>query len=305
MTGSGSPSLRDQLVPWEHHTGDGFAVRGWHSPPSGRPVIHFIHGNGMCGLVYEAMLSRLARDYDLFLSDVQGHGNSDHGGAFRGWNRTAEICLDAWQQFAPLWKGVPVVGMGHSFGGVMIALMMGQRADIFDQGVLLDPVLFPPAMLRSMALLQLLGLSRRTPMARQAARRRDHWPDRDSAFKGLRGRGIFRGWQDRCLQSYVTHALRDDTDGVTLRCRPEREAEIFGSSPRRLWGTLGRVSAPVLMLHGADSYPFVSDAARRLPGVMPGIAVERMPGGHCFMQQDPESAAERVLAALPSRHRAA
>lgn len=301
MIGASSQPLCGQLVPWEHHTSEGFTVRGWHSPPSGRPVIHFIHGNGLCGLVYEAMLTRLSRDYDLFLSDIQGHGHSDHGGAFRGWNRTATLCLEAWQQFAPRWSGVPVVGMGHSFGGVMTALMAAQREDVFDQTVLLDPVLFPPSMLRSMGLLQLIGLSRRTPMARQAERRRDRWPDRESAFNGLRGRGIFKGWQDRCLRHYATHGLIDDGDGVTLRCRPTREAEIFASSPRGLWRALARVNVPVLMLHGADSYPFVGEAARRLSGAIPDATTERVTGGHCFMQQEPEGTAERVLAALPAR----
>ena len=39
-----------KLDPWSHDTTAGFTLRGWHSPPSGRPVIHFMHGNGRLGL---------------------------------------------------------------------------------------------------------------------------------------------------------------------------------------------------------------------------------------------------------------
>lgn len=38
---------------------------------------------------------RLGEHFDLWLSDVQGHGDSDHGGVFRGWNRTAALAVEA------------------------------------------------------------------------------------------------------------------------------------------------------------------------------------------------------------------
>ena len=84
-----------QLIPWSHPTSAGFTVRGWHSVPSGRPLLHFLHGNGFCGRTYEPMLRHLAGHFDLWLSDVQGHGDSDHGGIFIGWNRNAELAVEA------------------------------------------------------------------------------------------------------------------------------------------------------------------------------------------------------------------
>ena len=35
-----------QLLPWSHDTSAGFTLRGWHTPPSGKPLLHFLHGNG-------------------------------------------------------------------------------------------------------------------------------------------------------------------------------------------------------------------------------------------------------------------
>ena len=47
-------------------------------------MLHFLHGNGLSSLTYAPMLRHLSEHFDLFLSDVQGHGDSDHGSRFRG-----------------------------------------------------------------------------------------------------------------------------------------------------------------------------------------------------------------------------
>ncbi len=55
------------LLPWSHSCSAGFTLRGWHTPPSGKPLLHFLHGNGYCGRVYEPLLALLAEDFDLWL----------------------------------------------------------------------------------------------------------------------------------------------------------------------------------------------------------------------------------------------
>jgi pimeloyl-ACP methyl ester carboxylesterase len=289
---------RMQLQPWSYRVSGGFVVRGMHSRPTGRPVLHFLHGNGYCGMVYRALLEPLSEHFDLFLSDVQGHGDSDHGGRFRGWNRTADYCVEAWQHHAALWRGQPVYALGHSFGGVITSLVMAQHPELFRRAVLLDPVLFTPAMIGVMGLSDVTGLSRLNVLANRARRRRSHWPDARSAFDSLHGRGIFRGWEDRCLWDYVHHALRPVDDGLALKCRPSREADIFGSFPRRLWRSLARVQTPTVLLHGTRTYPFVRKSAARFAATNGNVRVERFGGGHCFMMVRPDATADRVLAAL-------
>ena len=49
---------------------------------------------------------------------------------------------------------------------------------------------------------------------------------------------------DEQLAAYrqtVLDALKEVEDGVELKCRPSREAEIFASYPRRLWRSLATV----------------------------------------------------------------
>ena len=91
---------------------------------------------------------------------------------------------------------VPRFAVGHSFGGVLSSLILAKRPELFQRAVLLDPVLFSPAMIGVMSFAEVLGVHRKTSMAKRAAARRNRWPDRLAAYSALHGRGIYKGWTD-------------------------------------------------------------------------------------------------------------
>lgn len=290
-----------QLLPWSHDTSAGFTLRGWHTPPSGKPLLHFLHGNGYCGRVYTPMLAALAEEFDLWLCDVQGHGDSDHGGRFHGWNRNADLAVEAFEALRAPFGEVPRFALGHSFGGVLTSLILARHPELFRRAVLLDPVLFSPAMIGVMALSDVVGLAQRTGMAKKAQKRRRRWPDRASAYAALHGRGMFRGWDEEAFAAYIEHALKDVDGAVELKCRPSREAEIFGSYPRRLWPSLAKVTTPTEVIHGVSTYPFVARSVARWCAGNGHVRSQVVPGGHCFMQEQPRDSAERVADFLLQR----
>ena len=286
------------LLPWSHACSAGFTLRGWHTPPSGKPLLHFLHGNGFCGRTYAPMLQCLAVDFDLWLCDVQGHGDSDHGGRFHGWNCSAELALEAFSAGNGVFAAVPKYAVGHSFGGVLSALELAKHPGLFQRAVLLDPVLFSPAMIGVMALSDVVGLFRRNSMASKARTRRRQWPSAQAAFDGLHQRGMFKGWTEAALWAFIEHALKPVAAGVELKCRPSREADIFGSYPKRLWSSLSKVQTPTQVIYGLQTYPFVATSVARWAAQNPHVSGQSMPGGHCFMQQYPEQAARGVAAFL-------
>lgn len=289
-----------ELIPWSHDCAEGFTLRGWRTAASGRPLLHFLHGNGFCSLAYQPLLLRLSEHFDLWLSDVQGHGDSDHGGEFCGWNRTAELALEAFASGRGEYGDAPCVAVGHSFGGVITGLMLAREPQLFQRAVLLDPVLFSRGMLGLLGAAAMVGLQRRHALARKAATRRSHWPDRMAALASLQGRGIFKGWADTALHAYVEHAIGDCGEGVVLKCRPSREVDIFSSFPTRLWQHLGQITTPTLLLYGERTYPYVVHSAKRLAALNPHVSAQQVPGGHCFMQEYPAAAATEVLSFLQS-----
>lgn len=284
-----------QLIPWAHACPDArLTLRGWHTPPSGKPLIHFLHGNGFCGRTYEPMLEHLAPHFDLWLCDVQGHGDSDAGKQFLGWDHNAELALQAFKAHEQLFANVPKFAAGHSFGGVLTCLMLALQPHRFARAVLLDPVLFDPGMVRKLKVSNAIGLQRFNPLAKAALKRRTHWPSRADTLNSLRGRGTYKGWADAALQAFADHALRDVADGVVLKCLPETEAAIFNSAPRDLWKSLRHVSDPTLVLHGQRSFPFIAPSVDRWHSINPLVESKSIEGGHCFMQEQPEQAAAQV-----------
>jgi pimeloyl-ACP methyl ester carboxylesterase len=143
-----------------------------------------------------------------------------------------------------------------------------------------------------------VGLYRRNSMASKARSRRRQWLSPQAAFDGLHQRGMFKGWTEAALWAFVEHALKPVEAGVELKCRPSREADIFGSYPKRLWSSLAKVQTPTQVIYGEQTYPFVATSVARWAGQNPHISGQSMPGGHCFMQQYPEQAAQRVVAFL-------
>ncbi len=287
-----------QLIPWSYHTPAGFTLRGYRTAVRGKPVLHLLHGNGYCSRMYQPMLQCLADDFDLFLSDAQGHGDSDHGGPFVGWNKSAELAVAAWLAHQPLYGDVAVYGVGHSFGGVLTALIHTSGRNVFNAAVLLDPVLFTPAMIAVMSTLSSVRLYHKNPLAKAALRRRQHWPDRDTALNYLNNRGMFANWHPDALAAYIDHALKPTEQGLTLKCQPQREADIFASYPDKLWQQLATPCPPVHVIYGDKSYDFIGKALAKWQNRNPAISVEQAKGGHCFMQEHPGRAAQAVQQAI-------
>lgn len=283
-----------QLEPWSFQIRENFHLRGWRTPFRGKPLIHFLHGNGFCGLTYSPMLAELMDDFDLILTDLPGHGDSDSGGRFMGWNKCADHTLSLVTHFfGQIDPTVPRYALGHSFGGVITAMMMGREERRFHKALLMDPVIFPSGMIKVMAAADLFGLLRRAPLAQQAKARIETWSDRESAFKTFHNRGGFKGWSDEALQAHVDYALMDTPEGVTLKCSPKREAAIYSSYPKRLWSTLAKVQTPTKVMMAEQSWPFIARSAEKLKEYS-AYEIDTFPGSHCFMQEDPKATAQKI-----------
>ncbi len=274
---------------WASDAGKGPRLRGRRRDARG-PLIHFLHGNGFCGGVYWPLLKRLLPDYGLFCHDIEGHGASDAPTRYSG---TSAIIERVPQILDDQCAGIgPVIGMGHSFGAAVTLATAARNPGRFRALVLLDPILLPAYQWWGLQALNLLG---RNPMANGARRRRARWSSRTEVLEKLRGRGIYRGWQDEGMDCFIDQATRDDADGTrVLCCPPTLEGAIF-ENPIYPWRVIRQVDCPVLLVYGADSYPFFPATIAAIRRLNPSIDIRRVAGGHCFMQEDPDATARLVL----------
>jgi pimeloyl-ACP methyl ester carboxylesterase len=280
-----------RLPRWHSTAGGGPRLTGRRAGERG-PLIHFLHGNGFCGGVYWPCLRGLTTDHRLVLHDLEGHGESEAPPRFSGSRairaRVPQVMDDL---------GLPqqgLIAMGHSYGGALSLQLVDRQPQRYRALILLDPILLPPLVHWGSRLATRLG---RNSMANGARRRRTVWPSREEARARLAGRGIYRGWTDEALDHFIDHATRDTPEGRALCCPPHIEAAIF-EQPFPAWGAVSRLKLPTLLLYGAQSYPFFTPLLRRLRRLAPQVQVQAMPGGHCFMQEDPAATTAAVRAFL-------
>jgi pimeloyl-ACP methyl ester carboxylesterase len=283
-----------RLIPgtvWSYPISDRLDLRG-REYLRGRPnLIHFVHGNGLCGLSYWPLLQPLLERHDLCLHDTQGHGDSDDGARFPGWNLSAERMAQVVHYRRRIWGDRTVIGCGHSFGGVLTLMAAARYPSLFDAVVLLDPILYPSTLGGLVATTYYAGLSRYNPLAIRARRRTRQWVDREAALSYFRERGMFAGWREDALHSHVDHALARRPDGrLVLKCPPWMEAQIFAGFARGVWTAVHRLACPTLILYGQHTYRFIPPAARRAQEINPRIQAQMLPGNHFFMQQAPDRA---------------
>ncbi len=271
---------------WESVGGGLPTLRGRRA--DGNEIIHFLSGNGFCGGVYWPFLSGLLTDFGLFTHDIEGHGASEAPVKFSGINA---VCRRVTGVIAEHHLHPPLIGMGHSFGAALTLKLAAENPGLFRALVLLDPIVMPPV---AWQLWRTWGALGQNPMVNGARRRRDRWASREVVIERLRGRGIYQGWTEEALSSFVDYATREEGREERVLCCPkELEAQIYQRTIYA-WDYFAKIEVPVLFLYGSSSLSFFPRAAKLARNLNPHVTVQTLPGGHCFMQEDPGAAAEAV-----------
>ncbi|WCN07682.1 alpha/beta fold hydrolase [Marinomonas mediterranea] len=278
---------------------DNWTLAGYkHQSESPRKALHFLHGNGFAVGTYSKMLSPLAKDYTILTQDAAGHGESPAGKAFIGWNETARRFNESLVHYSET-LDVPLCGVGHSFGGAMTLLMSVQAPEHFERLVLLDPALFPPRLIWLLRGMKIAGLDHYVPLAKRTRKRRTQWDSYAQVKKSFLGRGIFKGWDEECLEDYIRYSLTcDDHNHYHLNCPTWMEAAIFASYPKGLWKAVKRLSVPTQIVYGKDTYKYFKESYHLAAKLNSNIQLVEVEGEHCFMQEQPFDTAEVVRGLL-------
>lgn len=259
------------------------------------PVVHLLHGNGFSALSLLALADALPANWTLLATDIPGHGGSALDNQDNpDWTRLADQVAVSLQART---RG-PVIGIGHSMGGVLSLRMASRYPELFCQLVLLDPVLFPPALLGAQRMLRLTGLAGRLPLPRRARSRRYRWPALRDAETYLRARSLYARWHERALRGFLATGLRQTPAGVELACAPQWEAAIFASHPGDLWGDVKRLVVPTDIVVASEGFGFITPGAARAMRLNSRINIHAFNGSHCFPMESPAETAGLLLSCI-------
>lgn len=255
------------------------------------PLLHLAPANGFPPETYRPLASALAGRFRVLgyrPRPLWAAGAPDIG----AWRELAHDMLDDLEGVAD----GPVLGVGHSLGGILTLYCALLQPALFRGVVLIEPVILPRSTLTLLWLGRHFGLHRRHPLAAGAARRRERFADRDEARARYRGRGVFAEFVPEALDGYVEGALRDDEQGgVALTWPRAWEAHIFSLVPTDSWDTIRRLRAPLLLVRGRRSDLLVDRSWNELRRWLPEARMVELEGGHMLPMERPDEVAETVL----------
>ncbi len=189
--------------------------------------IEFAHANGFSFSTYRSFISLLS-PHNVRGVDKFAHGNYPHT---KNWQPLVSELIASIQTH----HTSPVVGIGHSLGGVLTFWAAHRRPDLFRQIILLDPPMFAPNKRIPLWIANLFGASGKVvPPAIKTKNRRTDFASREEARDYFRQRALFRNFHEDSLTDYVTYGLKDTERGVTLDFSREIEYRLFCQTPTRL-----------------------------------------------------------------------
>ena len=251
-----------ELVVWEH-PGDG-------------PDTLLLHGIGHAGRQWDFFARAVDRRLHLFAPDARGHGDSarpDTSYAPADFVADVTAILDALTI-------ARVYLVGHSMGGAhALAFTLAHpervaRLVVIDTGPSLEP-------------------HGRERTRRLTTTRPGRFDDAAAAERYIRETSP--GYTDEIYAHRVRWLLRETPDGLVWRSDLAALETILAGSRSDLWGRIGEIAVPTLIVRGTHGY-LGADTARRMVEGMPDARLVALDAGHNVHLDRPAELADAVVA---------
>jgi len=238
--------------------------------------LHFLHANGYPPECYRPLLELLQTQHHVFGMKLRPLWPDAKIEDTNDWHPFSDDLL----RFLTTGGLGPVIGVGHSIGGIGTLRAAMRDPGRFRALVLLDPVLFPPSRLIAWNIARATGIGEKVhPLIAGAKRRRRTFDDLESVFRGYRSRNIFRYVSDENLQIYIQGITKQKTDGsYELVYSPEWESHIYltGLRDLDLWRELPKLEISTLIIRGAETDTFLPNAANLVKQKQPKVKIETL-----------------------------
>jgi pimeloyl-ACP methyl ester carboxylesterase len=253
--------------------------------------IQFSHANGMPAPSYRVLLEALG-ERPIGYVERFGHGQFKVGYTW------ASLVDELIADIESRWKE-PVIGIGHSLGGVLSMQAAARRPELFRQLILLDPPMFAPHRRWAMGTVRALGFGgKMIPPAVKAKRRKRTFASLEAARTYWLQRPFFQRFDPRCFEDYLHAGLEPAPEGVKLRFTAENEYRIFLGTPAFLPKAPRNLPVDFIIASFHDTLQPQDVAALRRRYPQAGFHV--IEGTHMFPMEQPEAAAKAILNLITS-----
>jgi pimeloyl-ACP methyl ester carboxylesterase len=239
--------------------------------------LHFLHANGYPPECYRSLITSLSEHYHVLCMRQRPLWPGSRPDEIKDWIPLTEDFLS----FLDEQKTGASIAIGHSVGGIVALRAALRRPDLFRVLILIDPVLFPPAVIRPWQVIRSLGLAYQVhPLVRASKNRRQHFDNLERLFNGYRRKSVFRYMDDDALRAYVEGIACPDEHGYKLCYSADWEMRIYVTSVWNdldIWRNLTGLQTPLLIIRGAETDTFWAATGRRVLRALPGARVVTVP----------------------------
>lgn len=247
-------------------------------------TIHFSHANGFPAKSYEFFFSHL-RDYQVNFINTMGH---------TGYRNKSNLSFlkDELIDYVSDNNTQPVIGVGHSSGAAATLLAAGDKPELFEKIILIDPVTLGSKKRVAAELAKKLKLWERFSPAYKAKRRRFQFESKQQAFEYYKGKALFKNFHPKCFEDYIKHGLENTDDGFELTFLPQVEADIFNHMPTKLPKELSQVDGTII--YAKNSNIFGQSDINWWKKRHPHFRLVCFDGYHLFPFEQPKKAAKAI-----------
>jgi pimeloyl-ACP methyl ester carboxylesterase len=210
-------------------------------------IIHFAHANGFPARTYNKLFSFLEPDYQIGF--LERHGHNPKFPVNDGW----QSLRDELQTEIESRYSEPVIGVGHSLGGLLHFLVAAQKPELYRQIILLDAPVISRLSSHGLRLLKLTKMIDRLSPSQITRFRRNLWSSKAEAYAHFKAKPKFAAFDEDILRDYIEYGTIQTEKGIELFFSPQIEAKIYRTIPHHLPGFRGKIKLPITYLGGLSS----------------------------------------------------
>tara|TARA_R110000868_G_scaffold144960_2_gene364481 strand:- start:11871 stop:12668 length:798 start_codon:yes stop_codon:yes gene_type:complete len=252
-------------------------------------ILHFAHANGFPASSYQELFKHLKPNFKVGYIDCIGH-NPEYP-ITDGWSHLVEELID----HIKTQYNEPVVGVGHSLGGMLTFMAAQQQPELFKSIILLDPPLYGYVKSSALRFGKVFNFIDRIVPGGNAERRRKHWSSEQGMVEYFQNKKLFQDITPQCLRDYAKYGtVPNDEGGVDLKFDPVIEQSIAVHIPHTRLRVSPEFDLPFGFFHGKDSgviKPYDVTVLRRLFKAR----TKTIPGSHLFPFEYPRATAKAIV----------
>ncbi len=261
-----------------------------HAP--GKPLVNLAYANGFLPQTYTRALQPLFDDYHVVSTQNRAMWDTRPPESLKSWRELGDDLLTLLDTLTDQ----PVIGIGHSFGGIATLYATIKCPERFSRLILIDPTLLPSRTLWMVRVARWLGWEDRFPLVQGALRRRRTWDSVDAAYQSFRPKPFFARWPDDVLRAYAESiSAPDPSGGVRLVYAPEWEAQFYRKIATDVWQLSQQIAQPTLVIRGELTDTFTAASAEKFQRLNPRARIVTVQGaGHLIPQEQPEQVGKLI-----------